>query len=210
MNADKRAKHAAFNCKACVEDIQYSLKRQNISFIDKEKAKNPQAARIIVVKDNGGGMNAKVVRRLKTEFMANLREQQVSSHTKALFSSKNISIRSYRELRMKQNSRYQENPQKTHVGRLENYLFDRDMVDKHLEEKSNGSSDLGDKMIGKWEELARCAGVRRCGDQQPKTMNKAQVYLHINGSYTVLCIDYITISVMVIYTLVITSMNLFS
>lgn len=175
LSATDKTKHMSINCRQCTQVEEYGLKACNIGHINHQKSLQQQTPIIIRTANERTPVRitSKVRRKFNTDFLKKVRKQQVHMHTLALLSSK-ISIRGYRRLRMRQNTTMIKNRPKCHVGRLDKYHFDKEVIQQRLQEVGGREKALGRRMEGKWEQLARDAGVRRRGTLNTQ-LNKAQV-----------------------------------
>ena len=70
----------------------------------------------------------------------------------------------YSKMRMRHPCVYKEHTKKPHAGRMENYEFNRGYVSNFLQKISPDSKSLENKMVGKWTELSKGAGLTGVGN----------------------------------------------
>ena len=92
-----------------------------------------------------------------------LRQDSLGAFTTALYAS-DVSMSKYSKMRIRQHCIYKENAKKSHVGRMESYNFNRVYVNEFLKTISPDSKSLEKKMVGKWNELSRKAGLADVGN----------------------------------------------
>ena len=81
-------------------------------------------------------------------------------------------MKRYKELRIRLTAKYKKHNIKGHIGKLENYRFNKTLVREILSAVANGEKDSVTSMTGKWAALAREAGVKKRLDlSQPKTLS---------------------------------------
>ena len=89
-----------------------------------------------------------------------MRKKLIPTSTTAICASK-TSMKRYKELRIRLTAKYKKHNIKGHVGKLENYQFNRTLVRERLSVVANGETDLGTSMTGKRAGLARETGVKK-------------------------------------------------
>ena len=83
----------------------------------------------------------------------------IPTSTTAICASK-TSMKRYKELRIRLRAKYKKHNIKGHVGKLENYQFNRTLVRERLSAAANRETGLGTSMTGKRAGLARETGVK--------------------------------------------------
>ena len=110
----------------------------------------------------------------------------IPTSTTAICASK-TSMKRYKELRIRLTAKYKKHNIKGHVGKLENYQFNRTLVRERLSAVASGETDFVTSMTGKRAGLSREAGVKKRPDlPQPKTLNatKPHLFLDLVLTYT--------------------------
>lgn len=190
ISEEEKLGHSALDCKACVKIDEYGLLKSNQTFISANTPNIPPPQIIIqhihqhhhTNPVNPTHVPVKVRRQIERDYNKRLREESVKNHTTALYSS-NISMNQYAKLRMRQNTEYKKHPVKKHTGKLASYIFDRDVAENYLESISEGSMDLGERMIGKWADMARKTNLT--GTKNGEQVSKVKVpILHRQSEYS--------------------------
>ena len=175
-----KKKHRAKGCRECAKTPQYALLKHNNPYI-LEINKKEEARPVKLISQTcrrKHGITKKDVQKIQRDTFKLLREQSVPTNTTSLLASK-ISINAYQKLRIRMAAKYKKNPEKSHVGRLENYVFDENIILKRLQETA------GSKMRGRWAALAREANVRkRPGLKVTATLKVGRVSFSISGFKT--------------------------
>ena len=186
LKRSEKEKHRAKDCKHCPTIQEFGNKKANVAIVDtfkkKEQAAMARRPQIVIQKirecrcsKNNTRIKAKVKAKIIRDYLTKLRQEQISTHTTALFASK-LSIRAYSRLRIRMHCKYVKNKPKCHVGKLENYVCNKEIVKRALEAAAGGSKELGTSMTGKWTELARKAKLqKRHGLPVTRTLNCGQV-----------------------------------
>ena len=179
MKQRERIKHAATNCKECLLLDEYAALKHNQPYIQANKPPPPTKTIIITKCTAHCRKNKPIPKRQKQQIIRNAfkdtREKLIPTSTTAICASK-TSMKRYKELRIRLTAKYKKHNIKGHVGKLENYQFNRTLVRERLATVANGEMDLGTSMKGKWAALAREAGVKKRSElPQPKTLNIGQV-----------------------------------
>ena len=83
--------------------------------------------------------------KINREYLTILRQEQISTHTTAVFALK-LSNRVCSRLRIRMHCKYVKNRPKRHVDKLENYVCDKEVVKRALEAAAGGCRELGTSM----------------------------------------------------------------
>ena len=192
-------RHSLVRCLMCARDPEFALKTVNNKYVNYVKANNirppekePERVEYIIqhpvqqptpqlnpmtTDDIPSHLKRKIIQDYKTEEAKVFREGDFDR-----VYATNISMAQYREQRMLQSSEYRENPAKGHVGSLDLYIFDENIVRRKLQQTADENKDLGDRLHRKWAELAREAGLRRRNQTNEKTIpNAGQVGINKFG-----------------------------
>ena len=165
----EKRKHSAINCKACADIPEYALIKAHQPFIEKYKTPPPPQKIIFIRKpaiqrnNHPDFVPARVKRKIEQDFLAKLRQESLCAFTTALYAS-DVSMNKYSKMRIRQHCVYKENAKKNHIGRMESYKFNRVYVSEFLRKISPDSKNLEKKMVGKWSELSRKAGLADVGN----------------------------------------------
>ena len=157
-----------------ITDITPGLKNIIYKGITKEKVPKRVANQILKDSMNLG----RIPNYLKKKIIDDAQKRQMNSEMELELRSiyvGNLSFRKHDKLRAMRHGKYIKNRKKKHIGPLLTYHFNKEIVKTRLEEIGAGLKDLGSSMDGKWNGLAKQAGVKKRIGPQPTYLNGGQV-----------------------------------
>ena len=129
-----------------------------------------------IIKDSMTEEN--IPKKLKRKIIAKAQAMQRTAAIKKELTTiflTNTSFKKHDRMRVSQFGSYKRNRVKAHVGPIDSYSFNQEIVRDTFQQVSNGTMDLGRKMTGRWAPLAFSASVRKRFGPQPKILNGGQV-----------------------------------
>lgn len=183
-----RKRHSAKDCLACVEIPSFAFKKVNTKFIAEQKPVRVRNETTPTRSIQGNRCDCKkATSRKKHSYEAikrsvqRQRESSLKNDLQTLYST-GISLKRWDLMRRKQHGVYSNRKKRDYNSDLRLYTCATEVVVKKLEEVAESNKDLGDKMRGRWRELARQASLRRTGHSSLPLNSTQVISLSCNNS----------------------------
>ena len=157
-----------------LEDIPRTLVKKLYRTMSKKDIPITLLNKIIKESQTEENIPNRVKRRIIATAQTMQRKLGVKKDLKSVYLT-NTSFKKHDRLRVLQFGSYKLNRVKKHVGPVDSYIFNEDLVKRTFAEIADGTRDLGRKLTGKWSPLACQANVRKRFGPQPKALNGGQV-----------------------------------
>lgn len=182
LNYNIKKTHSILNCTACAKNPDFFLKKYNQHFkntkpvlLREVNETTPTPKPKIREQDVPTNVKRQIVKKAIQEH----NKKQVKTDIAALYAS-NTSLKKWDEIRKMQHGTYTKSKERTHIGELSGYRFDKRMAKDVLVANCSDDKNLGKSMNGKWRQLAIQVNLSRNGIPATK-LNATQVSL---TSYT--------------------------